>query len=92
MNAMHTSICLPNPCILKHDFVLEEQRASDEPTDGLGRVISDAKRECETENEKLKMKAMLKDHKTLATKRITLVNFGIINFKWEESNMDFSSM
>ena len=43
----------------------DEQRASDEPTDGLGRVISDAKRECETENEKLKLEAMLKDHKTL---------------------------
>ena len=26
----------------------EEQRASDEPGDGLGRVISDAKRDCET--------------------------------------------
>ena len=26
----------------------DEQRASDEPTDGLGRVISDAKRDCET--------------------------------------------
>ena len=26
----------------------EEQRAPDEPADGLGRVISDAKRDCET--------------------------------------------
>ena len=43
----------------------DEQRASDEPTDGLGRIISDAKRDCETENEKLKLEAMLKDHKTL---------------------------
>ena len=42
-----------------------EQRASDEPTDGLGRVISDAKRDCETQNEKLKLEAMLNDHKTL---------------------------
>ena len=33
----------------------EEQRASDEPADGLGRVISDAKRECDTEREKLKL-------------------------------------
>ena len=33
--------------------------------DGLGRVISDAKRDYETENEKLKLEAMLKDHKIL---------------------------
>ena len=43
----------------------EEQRASDEPADGLGRVISDVKRDCEIENEKLKLEAMLKDHKKL---------------------------
>ena len=43
----------------------EEQRASDEPADGRARIISDAKRDCETENEKLKLEAMLKDYKTL---------------------------
>ena len=43
----------------------EEQRASDEPADGLGRVISDAKRECDTEKEKLKLETMLEDHKKL---------------------------
>ena len=43
----------------------EEQRASDELDDGLGRVISDAKRECDTEKEKLKLEAMLEDHKKL---------------------------
>ena len=43
----------------------DEQRASYEPTDGLGRVISDAKRDCETQIEKLKLEAMLNDHKTL---------------------------
>ena len=39
----------------------EEERASDEPDDGLGRVISDAKQECETTKEKLKLDAMLQD-------------------------------
>ena len=43
----------------------DEQRASDEPTDGLGRVISDAKRDCETQTEKQKLEAMLNDHKIL---------------------------
>ena len=43
----------------------EEHRASDEAADGLGRVISDAKRQCDTEREKLKLEAMLKDHKKL---------------------------
>ena len=43
----------------------EEQRASDEPADGLGRVISDAKQQCDTEREKLKLEAMQKDHKKL---------------------------
>src|SRR3954469_16810795 len=42
-----------------------EERASDEPADELGRVISDAKRDCETENEKLKLEGMLEDHKKL---------------------------
>ena len=39
-----------------------EHRASDEPADGLAGVISDAKRECDTEKEKLKLEAMLEDH------------------------------
>jgi hypothetical protein len=43
----------------------EEQRASDEPGDGLGRVISDAKQQCDTEREKLKLEAMQNDHKKL---------------------------
>ena len=43
----------------------EEQPALDELTDGLGRVISNAKRECDIEKEKLKLEAMLKDHKKL---------------------------
>ena len=42
----------------------EEQRASDEPVDDLGRVISNAKRDCKTEKEKLKLQGMLEDHKT----------------------------
>jgi hypothetical protein len=33
----------------------EEQWASDEPADGLGRVISDAKQQCNIEREKLKL-------------------------------------
>ena len=44
----------------------EEQRASDEPADDLGQVISDAKRDCETKNEKLKLQGMLEDHKKLS--------------------------
>ena len=43
----------------------EGEPASDEPADGLGRVISDAKRECDTDKEKLKLEAMLQDHKKL---------------------------
>ena len=40
-----------------------EQRSLDEPADDLGQVISDAKRECDTEKENLKLEAMLEDHK-----------------------------
>lgn len=43
----------------------EEQQASYEPADGIGRVISDAKRQCDTKEEKLKLEAMLQDHKKL---------------------------
>ena len=42
------------------------ERASDESTDGLlGRAIADAKRDCETEKERLKFDQMLEDHKKL---------------------------
>jgi hypothetical protein len=43
----------------------EEQQASDEPADGLGWVILDAKQQCDTGREKLKLEAMQKDHKKL---------------------------
>ena len=42
-----------------------EERASVEPADDLGRVISDAKRDCETEMERLKFEQMLVDHKKM---------------------------
>ena len=40
-----------------------EEEASDEPADDLGRAIADAKRNCESEKEKLKLQRMLEDHK-----------------------------
>ena len=43
----------------------DEQWASDEPADDLGRVTSDAKRDCEIEKDKLKLHGMLEDHKKL---------------------------
>ena len=44
----------------------EDQEAADGPADDdLGRAITDAKEECETEKEKEKLEQMLKDHKTL---------------------------
>ena len=44
----------------------EDQEAPDEPADDdLGRAITDAQEECETEKEKEKLEQMLKDHKTL---------------------------
>src|SRR3954469_2179981 len=44
----------------------EDQEASDVPTDDdLGRAITDANEECQTEKEKEKLEQMLKDHKTL---------------------------
>jgi hypothetical protein len=43
----------------------EEEHASNEPADGLGRAISEAKQQCDTEREKLKLEAMQKDHKKL---------------------------
>jgi hypothetical protein len=42
-----------------------EEEASDEPADDFGRVIADAKRNCESDKERLKLKRMLEDHKKL---------------------------
>jgi hypothetical protein len=42
-----------------------EERASVETDDDLSRVISDVKRECETEKESLQFEQMLQDHKKL---------------------------
>ena len=42
-----------------------EEEASDEPADDLGRVIADAKRDCESEKERVKLEHMLEDHKKL---------------------------
>jgi hypothetical protein len=42
-----------------------DERASVEPADDLSRVISDVKRGCEIEKERLQFKQMLQDHKKL---------------------------
>ena len=42
-----------------------EERAPDEPADDLGRVISDARRGCDTEKERLQFEQMLQDHNKL---------------------------
>ena len=42
-----------------------EEEASDEPTDDLGRAIADAKRNCTSEKERLKLQCMLEDHTKL---------------------------
>ena len=42
-----------------------EEEASDEPADDLSRVIADAKRDCESEKERLNLEQMLEDHKKL---------------------------
>jgi hypothetical protein len=42
-----------------------EEEASDEPADDLGQAIADAKRNCASEKEKLKLHRMLEDHKKL---------------------------
>ena len=42
-----------------------EEEASKEPIDDLGRAIVDAKRNCESEEERLKLEHMLEDHKKL---------------------------
>ena len=64
---MTTILCSLNTVILQWRNEEEggEERASDEPADDLGRVIADAKRDCETEKEKLKLEQMLEDHKKL---------------------------
>ena len=43
----------------------EDEEAPDEPADDLGRVIADAKSDCETEKERLKFEQMLEDHNKL---------------------------
>nr|XP_051212532.1 uncharacterized protein LOC127330319 [Lolium perenne] len=48
------------------DNEVEEQEAPDEPTDDdLGRAIADARRECETEKERLAFDKMIEDHNKL---------------------------
>ena len=42
-----------------------EERAAYEPADDLGRVISDAKRDCDTEKERMQFEQMLQDHNKL---------------------------
>ena len=42
-----------------------EEEAPDEPADDLGRAISDAKRDCGTDKERLQFEKMLEDHKKL---------------------------
>ena len=42
-----------------------EEEVSDEPADDLGRAIIDAKRNCKSEKERLKLEHMLEDHKKL---------------------------
>ena len=40
----------------------EDQEASDELADDLGRAIADARRDCGTDNERSKFARMLEDH------------------------------
>ena len=42
-----------------------EEEASHEPADDLRRAIVDTQRDCESENDKLKLERMLEDHKKL---------------------------
>ena len=42
-----------------------EERAPDEPADDLGRAISDARRDCDTDKERLQFDEMLEDHQKL---------------------------
>jgi hypothetical protein len=48
------------------DNEVEDQEAPDEPADDdLGRAIADARRECETEKERLAFNQMIEDHNKL---------------------------
>ena len=47
-----------------------EEHALDEPTDDLGWAIADAKRDCESEKEKLKLERMLEDHKKIVVPKL----------------------
>jgi hypothetical protein len=40
-----------------------KEEAHDDPTDDLGRTIADARRDCETDKERVKLDRMLEDHK-----------------------------
>jgi hypothetical protein len=40
-----------------------KEEAHDEPADDLGRTIADARRDCETDKERVKLDRMLEDHK-----------------------------
>ena len=58
-----------NPLLLEYDGTTmrgeAEEEALNEPADDLGRAIADAKRNCPSEKEKLKLQYMLEDHKKL---------------------------
>ena len=45
-----TILCTLNMVILQWGGGAEDQEASDEPADDLGRAIADARRECGTDN------------------------------------------
>jgi hypothetical protein len=47
------------------DNEAEDQEAPDEPADDLGQAIADARRDCETEKERLSCDQMLEDHNKL---------------------------
>ena len=47
-----------------------EEEASDEPADDFGRVIADAKRNRESDKERLKLKRMLEDHKKIVVPKL----------------------
>jgi hypothetical protein len=47
-----------------------DERASVEPDDDLSQVISDAKRDCETEKERLQLDQMLQDHKKIVIPKL----------------------
>jgi E3 ubiquitin-protein ligase DOA10 len=49
-----------------------DERASLEPADDLSRVISNAKRDYETEKERLQFEQMLQDHKKCCTQIVKM--------------------